>query len=79
MWRWTVRRHDVDILSLVFGLFFLGAAAIWGLSHDAIRAAGGWPLPTLLITVGVVGLMTALVGRGPRAARPAPDESEPPP
>ena len=33
-WRWTVRRHEVDVLSLVFGLFFVGAALIWGLADD---------------------------------------------
>jgi uncharacterized membrane protein YbhN (UPF0104 family) len=60
MWRWIVRRHEVDVLSLVFGLFFLGAAAIWGISGDAVRALRGWPLPALLIAVGLVGLVTAV-------------------
>jgi hypothetical protein len=67
-----VRRHDVDVLSLVFGLFFVGAAAIWGLAGDTVRAARGWPLPALLITVGVVGLLTAL---GSRRSRSEPSDT----
>ena len=58
-----MRRHDVDVLSLVLGLFFIGSALIWGLSDNPGHAAGGWPLPTLLIVVGVVGLAASLVRR----------------
>ena len=61
-----MRRREVDVVSLVFGLFFLGAAAIWGLASDAVHAARGWPLPTLLIAVGVVGLLTAVTVRRSR-------------
>jgi hypothetical protein len=58
-----VRRHDLDVVSLVLGMFFVGAALIWGLSDDPGGAFGGWPLPTLLIVVGVVGLATSLLRR----------------
>jgi len=68
----------VDVLSLVFGLFFLGAAAIWGISGDALRAVRGWPLPTLLIAVGVVGLFTALASRRSRRDPVEPSEAESP-
>jgi hypothetical protein len=58
-----VRRHELDVLSLVLGLFFVGSALIWGLSEDPGDAAEGWPLPTLLIVVGVVGLAASLIRR----------------
>ena len=45
----------MDVLSLVLGLFFIGSALIWGLSDDPGHVADSWPLPTLLIVVGVVG------------------------
>ena len=59
-----MRRHDVDVLSLVLGLFFIGSALIWGLSDNPGHVADSWPLPTLLIVVGVVGLAASLVRRG---------------
>jgi hypothetical protein len=63
-----VRRHEVDVLSLVAGLFFIGAALIWGLADDPAAALKGWPLPVLLIAVGVAGLLTSLGGwRGRRS------------
>ena len=58
-----MRRHEVDVLSLVLGLFFLGSALIWGLSGDPANAVGGWPLPTLLIVVGAAGLAASLFRR----------------
>jgi hypothetical protein len=58
-----VRRHELDVVSLVLGMFFVGAALIWGLAGDPGDAVGGWRLPTLLIVVGVVGLATSLLRR----------------
>jgi hypothetical protein len=58
-----VRRHELDVLSLVLGLFFLGSALVWGLSDDPADVVGGWPLPTLLIVVGVAGLIASVVRR----------------
>ena len=58
-----MRRHDLDVLSLVLGLFFVGSALIWGLSDDPGTVADSWPLPTLLIVVGVVGLAASLIRR----------------
>lgn len=71
-----MRRHEVDVLSLVAGLFLVGAALIWGLAADPGAALRGWPLPVLLIAVGVAGLLTSLGGwrgRGRRAAGPDAD------
>jgi hypothetical protein len=72
-----VRRHDVDVLSLVFGLFFLGVAAIWGISTHAVHAVRGWPLPALLIAVGVAGLLTAVTARRSRADSAESEQSDP--
>ena len=58
-----MRRHDVDVLSLVLGLFFIGSALIWGVSDDPGNVVENWPLPTLLIVVGVVGLAASLLRR----------------
>jgi len=58
-----VRRHEVDVLSLVLGLFFIGSALIWGLSDNPGDVAESWPLPTLLIVVGIVGLVASLLRR----------------
>jgi len=73
-----VRRHETDVTSLVFGLIFLGLAAMWPLVHyDAI----GWPglgvlAPLLLIAVGLVGLVTSIKGgRRPQPVEAAVDES----
>ena len=58
-----MRRHELDVLSLVLGLFFVGSALIWGLSDDPGNLVDSWPLPTLLIVVGVVGLAASLIRR----------------
>ena len=58
-----MHRHEVDVLSLIVGLFFLGAALIWGLAEDPADSLGGWPLPTLLIVVGAAGLITSVARR----------------
>ncbi len=70
-----MRRHEVDVLSLVFGLFFVGAALIWGLAGDPGSALRGWPLPVLLIAVGLAGLLSSLGGwRGRRSREAEPAE-----
>ena len=68
-----MRRHELDVLSLVFGLFFLGAAAIWGTTSDNSMLVRGWPLPVLLIAVGVVGLLASVRSRRPRLTGPTSD------
>jgi hypothetical protein len=58
-----VRKHELDVLSLVLGLFFIGGALIWGVADSSDDPIGSWPLPTLLIGVGVIGLVTSLARR----------------
>jgi len=59
-------RHDADIVSLVFGVLFVAAAAFYGLVEQGRGAADNiddWYLPVLLIGVGVLGLLASLKGR----------------
>ena len=58
-----MRRHELDVVSLVLGLFFVGGALIWGIADSTDDPVGSWPLPTLLIGVGVIGLVTSLLRR----------------
>lgn len=58
-----MRRHELDPWSLVLGLLFVGGALIWGLSDDPDEAFHSWPVPTVLIAVGVVGLAASLLRR----------------
>lgn len=58
-----MRRHELDLFSLVAGLLFVGAALVWGLAEDPGEALDGWPVPTLLIAVGLAGLVASVVRR----------------
>lgn len=56
-----MRRHDVDPVSLVFGLIFLGAAvlvAVVGLGAPA-RTAMQLAVPVVLLCAGAAGLAAA--------------------
>jgi hypothetical protein len=55
-WRCDVPRHDLDVLSLMAGVFFAGVALL-GLLDQGSGDAAGWVWPTLLILVGAVGLL----------------------
>ena len=57
-------RHDLDLLSLMAGVGFVGLAAVWLLSEGA-GVAARWTWPALLILVGVVGLAAARQERPP--------------
>lgn len=58
-----MRRHELDVFSLMAGLLFLGAALVWGLADDPGEALDGWPVPTVLILVGLAGLIASTVRR----------------
>jgi hypothetical protein len=70
-----VRRHDLDVTSLVFGLIFLGVAATWALVQTELVTLPDLSLlgPAVLIVAGVVGL-AATVAKG-RRSRDAADDS----
>jgi hypothetical protein len=51
-----VPRHDLDVLSLMAGVFFAGVALL-GLLDQSSGDAAGWVWPGLLIAVGVIGLL----------------------
>ncbi len=53
-------RHDLDVLSLMAGVFFAGVAVL-GLLDQGSGDAAGWLWPGLLILVGVVGLLATRV------------------
>lgn len=60
-------RRDLDVFSLVAGLFFLGVAAIWGFGGSVVDEDMRWQVPLLLVAIGVVGLVTALPRRRSRS------------
>lgn len=54
--------HDTDVTSLVFGLLFLGIAAVWLLVQQDVVS---WPdasriFPVVLVVAGVIGLVSSL-------------------
>jgi hypothetical protein len=61
-----VRRHDLDVFSLVLGLFMLGAAGVWTFADPQTLSLDGWPLPALLIAVGLIGLAASVANRRSR-------------
>lgn len=57
-------QHDVDIVSLMAGVAFVGIALVSLLSQGA-GLSGRWTWPLLLILVGVVGLAASRRGAKP--------------
>lgn len=57
-----MKRHDTDVVSLMFGLLFLGVSAMWPLVHyDVLGLPGlGVAAPILLVSVGLAGLVASL-------------------
>jgi hypothetical protein len=57
-----MKRHGSDVISLVFGLMFLGVVLWWSLAKlagiDPPRI--GWFLAGALIVVGMLGVLAAL-------------------
>lgn len=69
--------HDTDVTSLVFGLLFLGIAAVWLLVQQDVVS---WPdasriFPVVLVAAGVIGLVSSLT----RSRRSRRDEQPYPP
>ena len=57
-----MKRHDIDVASLVFGLLFLGVSAMWPLVHFDVLGLPGLEVaaPVLLVSVGLAGLVASL-------------------
>lgn len=55
-------RHDLDVISLVAGVAFGGAALVF-LIDNSTGVSGRWVWPILLIVLGVAGLLASR-GRG---------------
>lgn len=73
-----VGRHDLDMVSLVFGALFTAAGLFYGLvdqGRNVPNGVGDLYLPGLLIVVGLLGLLGS-VGRrrGRTPAEPVADD-----
>lgn len=55
-----MQRHEFSPVGLIFGVFFIGAAIIWGTGDHTSAVGHGWHLPALLVAVGVIGLLSVL-------------------
>lgn len=66
-----MRRHELDLTSLVAGIVFVAIAAAYlvGEATD-VHVSAGWVLPLGLIGLGLAGLAGTL-RRGLRDSRPA--------
>ena len=53
-----MQRHELDLLSLVSGLAFVGAAIVL-LLDEAAAVSGRWTWPVLLIVLGIAGLVAS--------------------
>ena len=51
-------RHDLDHVSLVFGLAFAGVAIVF-LLDEGTKVSARWAWPVLLIVLGVIGLFAS--------------------
>jgi hypothetical protein len=58
-----VPRHDLDIVSLVAGVAFGGAALVF-LVDRGTGLSGRWVWPILLIVIGVAGLLASRSSKG---------------
>jgi hypothetical protein len=60
-----MNRHPVNVVSLVFGLLFLGVSALWGLVHYDVMGGGSGggieiAVPIMLVSIGLAGLMASI-------------------
>jgi hypothetical protein len=65
-----VRRHETDVTSLVFGLVFVGVAALWALVQADLLSLPDASVvgPAVLVVAGLVGIAVTL-RRGSRGSR----------
>ncbi|TDE15747.1 hypothetical protein [Jiangella asiatica] len=57
-----MKRHETDVVSLVFGLLFLGVSAMWPFVHYDVLGLSGLEvaMPVLLVSIGLAGLLASL-------------------
>lgn len=68
-----MKRHPVDVISLIFGLIFVGIAAWWLLARvSSIALPVGWVVAIALVVIGTIGLLAAI-----RPSRRDPDRTDP--
>jgi hypothetical protein len=59
-----MKRHELDVVSLVFGLLFGAVASWWGVNQlGHLNIPLGWPLAVALLVAGLAGLIGALPRR----------------
>jgi hypothetical protein len=73
-----VRRHDLDVFSLVTGLVFVAVAVGHILDESSqLEFDGRWVVPVVMVAIGVASLAGLVRGRDPRAADVAPEDWHP--
>ena len=57
-----MRRHETDVTSLVFGLVFLGVAALWALVQSDLLSLPDASVvgPVVLVVAGLIGIAVTL-------------------
>jgi len=60
-----MNRHVSDVVSLIFGIVFVGLAADWMVNQwlDVTMPPVGWIAASALVLFGVLGLITTVVQR----------------
>lgn len=59
-----MRRHELDLVSLVAGVLFTGAAAAFLVGElTDVRVDPAWVVPVVLVGLGLAGLAGVLLGR----------------
>lgn len=59
-----MRRHELDLVSLVAGLLFTGTAAAFLVGElTDVRVDPRWVVPVVLVGLGLAGLAGVVLGR----------------
>jgi hypothetical protein len=72
-----MRRHELDLFSLIAGLAFVAVAAghLLDVGTD-LEFDGRWVAPIVLVTLGLAGLVGVLGGRGEASSVAAADSGD---
>jgi uncharacterized membrane protein HdeD (DUF308 family) len=70
-----MKRHPTDVISLIFGLIFVGIAGWWLVARvSSIALPVGWVVAIALVVIGTIGLVAAI---RPGRRDPDPDQTDP--